>query len=299
MTKMKMRALVGASLGVSAILAGSAGARPVAFGQLDDFQDGTTMGWSEGAPSPNPPTNIASGGPNGAGDRYVQNVASGGAGAGSKQIMFNQAQWSGNYGSAHVTRVEMMLANFGATALPVRFCVEGGPGFTQYSSTNPVMVLPGAGWQRATFLLSSSLMTNVNFGSDSLADVLGSVFEVRLLAANSPSWMGDPVASTLGADNIRALTIPGDASFNDTVDTIDFNLLASSFGKTGKIWGDGDFDFNTTVDTVDFNLLAANFSKSVPLGQVLPEPMSLGMIVLSIPFAMRRRQRTGRSRTNA
>ena len=38
----------------------------------DDFEDGTTMGWDEGGPSPNPPTNIADGGPGGAGARKVR-----------------------------------------------------------------------------------------------------------------------------------------------------------------------------------------------------------------------------------
>src|SRR5438552_12086560 len=77
----------------------------VTFGQRDDFQNGTTMGWSEGGISPNPPTNIASGGPNGAGDSWLRNIASGVGGAGAKQIMFNQAQWTGNYVSAHVTQI--------------------------------------------------------------------------------------------------------------------------------------------------------------------------------------------------
>src|SRR5438046_275304 len=108
----------------------------ITFGQIDNFQDGTTMGWSEGGPSPNPPTNIATGGPGGAGDRYLQNIASGGFGAGSRQVMMNSVQWTGSYSTAHVTQIDMMLANFGGASLPVRFAIEGGPGFTQYASTN-------------------------------------------------------------------------------------------------------------------------------------------------------------------
>src|SRR5215468_3493420 len=119
-----IRAIVMRSLFLT-LLCGSI-ASAVTFGQKDDFQDGTTMGWVEGVPSPNPPTNVANGGPGGAGDRYVQNVASGGAGAGSKQIMFNQAQWAGNYVAAHVTQVDGLFANFGTTTLSVRFAIEGG-----------------------------------------------------------------------------------------------------------------------------------------------------------------------------
>src|SRR5262249_24014495 len=49
-------------------------------------------------------------------------------------------------------------------------------------------------------------------------------------------------------------TYSGDANLDGTVDTIDFNLLAASFGQSGKSWYNGDFSYNGTVDTVDFNL---------------------------------------------
>ncbi len=64
-------------------------------GQIDDFEDGTTMGWMEGFPSPNPPVNIASCRPAGTGDNYLQNISSGGFGPGSAQVMFNHDQWTG------------------------------------------------------------------------------------------------------------------------------------------------------------------------------------------------------------
>ena len=68
----------------------------VVFGQIDDFQNGTTMGWDEGSPSPNPPVNVATGGPDGAGDRFLQTNSSGGNGPGSRMVMFNQNQWAGD-----------------------------------------------------------------------------------------------------------------------------------------------------------------------------------------------------------
>src|SRR3712207_4557029 len=58
--------------------------KAVTLGQVDTFQDGSTMNWQEGGNSPNPPTNVASGGPAGAGDRYLENDSSGGFGAGSR-----------------------------------------------------------------------------------------------------------------------------------------------------------------------------------------------------------------------
>jgi len=94
---------------------------------------------------------------------------------------------------------------------------------------------------------------------------------------------------------LRAAALPGDANIDNTVDTIDFNLLAASFGLTGKTWFDGDFDFNGTVDTIDFNLLAANFSHTFPgpAGSVVPEPaLSLcALIFTGLPLIARRRGR--------
>src|SRR5439155_21126010 len=109
-----------------------------------------------------------------------------------------------------------------------------------------------------------SAMSNVNSGADSVAAVLGSVIEVRLLASSSPSWFGDAVASNLGVDNIRGITFPGDANLDNVVDTLDFNALAVNFSQSGKTWGNGDFTGEGTVDTLDFNLLAVNFSKMTP-----------------------------------
>ena len=90
-------------------------------------------------------------------------------------------------------------------------------------------------------------------------------------------------------------TYYGDADLNGGVDTVDFNLLASNFGASGKVWTDADFNFDGVVDTVDFNLLAANFGKTLPgdsLGSVVPEPASIfGVGMLGLAVATRRGRR--------
>ena len=70
-----MRTLLFVSTGL--LLASATPLAAVTLGQQDTFSDGSTQGWSEGLVSPNPPTNIATGGPAGAGDRYLQNISSG------------------------------------------------------------------------------------------------------------------------------------------------------------------------------------------------------------------------------
>jgi hypothetical protein len=290
-------------------------AAAVTFGQLDDFQGGTTMGWSHGSQfSPNPPTNVPTGGPDGAGDRYLQNVSSGNFGAGGKQVVINLAQWTGNYNMAGVTRVEARMANLGARDLSMRIALEGGTGSTRFTSTNAVALPVGSGWQPVAFDLTSDRLTHVG-GTDSLSVVLGSVSELRFVSASGANYQGDQIAGTVGIDKIRALRLYGDANFDGAVNGSDFALLAGNFGKTGQTWNTGDFNFDSAVNGSDFALLAGNFGRTIPspaaaslaaTGQdwaaveafgatigatPVPEPAALGLLALAPLLAMRRPSR--------
>src|SRR5579884_2010571 len=188
----------------------------ITFGQVDTFQTGDPMGWSQGGPSPNQPTVIPTGGPAGTGDEYLQNVSSGGAGPGSKQIMLNSAQWTGSYVAAGVTRIDLEMADFSAKPLSMRVLIEGGPGGSDFVSSAAFPLPADKAWHQATFDLTSAALQEVE-GSDTLAAVLGSVTQIRLLSATSPSSHGDAVAATVGFDDIRALTLPGDANHDGAV----------------------------------------------------------------------------------
>ena len=65
-------------------------------------------------------------------------------------------------------------------------------------------------------------------------------------------------------------------------------------GQSGKSWFDGDFDYNGTVDTIDFNLLATNFAQvlaSSNVGVLIPEPGALALVSLIAPTLLARRRR--------
>jgi len=173
--------------------------------QTDDFEDGTTMSWREGVGSPNPPVNISNGGPGGIGDNYLQNVSGGGIGAGSRLVMFNNAQWTGDYTMfGPVPRFRLHMANFGGTALTMRVAIESvAAGGTQWASTTAAILPPDGNWYVVTFLLSESDMTRVG-GTQPLATVLASVTELRILSSTVPAWRGDVLVATLGVDNITA-----------------------------------------------------------------------------------------------
>ena len=180
------------------------------MGPFDDFEDGTVSGWMEGPGSPNPPTNVPDGGPDGPGDNYLENRSSGGVGPGSGLVMFNQAQWTGDYLAAGVTRIEAQMANLGQTDLFMRIAIEGQP-LERYGSAVPELVPADGQWRPVVFELSDAFLTRIS-GSGPLSDVLSGVTTLRILAAsNSPAWTGDRVVATLGVDDILAA---GDTTAN-------------------------------------------------------------------------------------
>ena len=187
--------LFGAVLG----LAGPAHA--ITLNQIDDFQSGSVAGWDEGAVSPNPPTNQSTGGPGGAGDRYLRNTSNGSFGPGGRMVMFNLAQWRGNYTAAGVTKVRMHLANFGNAPLTLRVAVEG-PNGMRFASTNGHVVTNNGQWVQVDFNLND--MTKLSFNG-TIEEALADVNVFRILAAVEPAWQGDVVVATIGVDNIQAL----------------------------------------------------------------------------------------------
>jgi hypothetical protein len=132
----------------------------------------------EGGVSPNPPANIATGGPAGSGDRYLQNIATGGSGAGSRMVMFNARKWTGDYLTQRIDRISAQLANFGSTTLYMRVAIRGGSNSSVYCSASPFILAPDGRWRAADFDLTAAALTNVG-GANTLEEVLSNVIEVR------------------------------------------------------------------------------------------------------------------------
>jgi hypothetical protein len=274
----------------------------VTFGQLDDFQDGTAMGWAEGlnTTSPNPPINMATGGRRGAGDRFLQNASSGGFGAGSKQIMFNEGRWAGNYNAARVTRITGWMANAGASTLRVRVALDGAG--SRFASTDPVVLAPRANqsdplrWIPVTFDLTAGAMTDV-MGGGNLNTARSNVTELRLLSSASPSFFGDSLVSALAVDDLRALHLQGDTDFDGRVTRAELALVRSNMGSTGATWQTGDFNFDGRVNALDMALLRRNFSSSPmsPLGaaSIVPEPACSALPLLMAFLLIRCRHTRG------
>jgi autotransporter-associated beta strand protein len=102
-------------------------------------------------------------------------------------------------------------------------------------------------------------------------------------------------------------TYYGDANLDASVDSVDFNLLASNFSGTSRTWDQGDFNFDGAVDSVDFNLLASNFGQTLSapaavgarvgssvgsnVGAPVPEPAMLGVVLAGAGLLRRRSRR--------
>jgi hypothetical protein len=104
-----------------------AAAAAVIDGQVDTFQDATLQSWQSGSSNPNPPANIATGGPAGANDHFLRLTSNGGS-AGGRLVAFNNDQWTGNYLSAGVDAISMQVNNLGANDLTLRLILVGSGG---------------------------------------------------------------------------------------------------------------------------------------------------------------------------
>ena len=197
------------ALGVAAVagmvISSNARATPVRA-QVNDFEAGTTQGWTNG-PSAAEPTNVNTGGPAGTGDNFLRVTATGGGGPGSKLVTYNRAaQWTGNYTTAGVTGVSMDLKNFGTTPLTKRLALQETTQ-SRFVDTAAFALPADTQWHRHTFSLLPADLTRVQ-GTATAATALTRVFELRIIHSTGVDFMGDAINSSFGVDNVTAVPEP-------------------------------------------------------------------------------------------
>lgn len=185
--------------------------------QIDTFSDGTLQGWAMGIPSitNSHMTNIADGGPAGAGDNYLEVIADNTTSAGGRLTFFNKVQWTGDYPGAGITAIAMDLKNFSSTeTLNLRLAIAGGALLPRqlFATDASVSLASGSDWAHVVFSLAPGDLVPVSGGSGipgtDIMTALGNVVELRLLNSVAPDWAGLPVGATLGIDNISAVVVP-------------------------------------------------------------------------------------------
>jgi len=193
-------------LGLCCLLV-SAPALATSLTPVNDFEDGSLFNWTYAAPSQL--TNVASGGPTGAGDHWLRLETDGVSHPGGRPVTTNGSQWSGDYVATNVYAVAADLANFGAEDLHIRFAIQGAGG-ERFVTTDAIVLSADANWYHLTFALDEADFTQVTGGSASFADVLFDVERIRFLVRElDPGWNGDETASVIGFDNIANLPEPG------------------------------------------------------------------------------------------
>jgi hypothetical protein len=181
----------------------------------------------------------------------------------------------------------------------MRVAVQSAAG-SAFASTNAALVPADGVWRPVTFELTTGSMTRV-LGTEDLAAALSDVRELRLLSAQAgPAIVGDGISSVLGADDLRASHLPGDADFDGEVDGSDLLTWRRNRGARGESagWESGDFNFDDRVDVRDLVLLRRNFGRSATFAAVgaapvavVPEPTALACISIVAALALRRRPR--------
>jgi hypothetical protein len=173
----------------------------LAPGLIDNFSNGSTQNWLGVAG-----TNEATGGPAGAGDRYLQITTPGGPLSAE-----NESQWAGVL-PANADRIEADLNNSGGGGLSLRVvlmtpgCENGGGACTAWTSNGAVLLPPGSGWAtNVNFSVKEADLTRV-LGSDSYAASMANIERVMIRYDDGPP---DPpnftvvAAGTLGIDNVE------------------------------------------------------------------------------------------------
>jgi hypothetical protein len=182
-------------------------ASAVTVNQSDDFEDSTLQSWEAGGGSnPNPPTNISTGGPAGAGDQFLRLTSSGSSGAGGRLVVFNGDQWTGDYLAESIDSIRMQVRNLGATNLVLRLILENANAGDSLGTISPVNVPAGGGWTTVSFSLASANLMGGDYTS-----VMEDVTTLNLV--HSPSAItarssAPNIAAQLGVDNITAVPEP-------------------------------------------------------------------------------------------
>ena len=210
----------------------------ISLNLIDDFEGVTTENWTKGSSSNVMNQNILTGGPNGADDNFLRVQSNGGSGSDSNLVTFNNAQWEGDYINAGVTYISMDVRNSGSNIISLRLAFEGFTSSRRFSSTNPIAVLPGGGWQTIVFPIDANSMTDLTNSGPGFNGTFSNVYEMRILHNDAPSWQGDPIEATLDIDNIQArdndmgLADPGEPK-------ISLNLIDDFEGVTTENWTKG------------------------------------------------------------
>jgi hypothetical protein len=311
--KFRNTSLIVRSSAVVIALISVAPATGITLGQVDDFEDGTTMHWRGNDNT----SNVPNAGPLGVGDNALRVAGT------NRLVTVNDAflgpppdflripsQWTGDYAAAGVTEISLDVRNpnefdimlvLGLANDTLSTNAEGGTYVTDHFFTIP----PDDLWYNVTFSVAADdvmpSITNSEFPPVGAAALLEDVYQFRILHSSIPGeFRGDgelPIGNHIFLDNITAgPTVAEDADFDgdNDVDGHDFLIWQRGLGN-GTTQSQGDADFNNVVNALDLAIWKQQFglASALPAAVGIPEPgtASLALLagaILLTPFCRRR-----------
>jgi hypothetical protein len=211
-------------------------------------------------------------------------------------IIRNLSQWTGDYVSAGVTRIEMDLRNPNDFDLMMRLAIAGptgpgGPGGTGDTYATQAITIPADdAWHPVEFGIEPDDFTHVGGSPPNIQAALADVSEFRILHNPSTSFIGAVVNGMFFVDNITALGpsagLPGDYNGDTAVDSIDYTLWRDTLGSDTNLAADGNN--NGIIDSGDYDVWKMNFGGAGSLASnvSVPEPTTV-LLVASGFFLVR------------
>lgn len=174
----------------------------ITLGQSDNFNDGTLQGWVSGGINPNPPSNVNNVGQAGAGDHVMQVLFNDqGGGPGAQPVVFNSAQWTGDYLAAGITAITLDINNLSTIPINPGLEIRGAGG--NINTVTGTTIPANSGWVSITLSLDPGNLV----GPDVLG-TLGAVTELRFREVQGGSFVIPNDATTAYYDNITAVPEP-------------------------------------------------------------------------------------------
>jgi hypothetical protein len=161
-------------------------------------------------------------------------------------------------------------------------------------------------------VLSGIPLPSINFKSADLATrtsmeiltaggVTGPFNSIELAAGTDSKWALNAGAVSyatgkviLDGSKIAWTAVDGDINRDGVVDISDLTLLSNGYGKTpaerGRAffdWSDGDFNYDNLLDISDLTLMSNHYGTA---DNVVPEPMTLGLLAIGAIGLIRRRR---------
>ena len=91
----------------------------------------------------------------------------------------------------------------------------------------------------------------------------------------------------------RVGTEPGDFNLDGFVNATDLAIMKPNFGLPDKGYCDGNLNCDIWLNGTDLAIMAGNIGYVAPTGSAIPEPATMGLLVLGGSATLRRRKRRG------